>query len=44
MDVLRVVTEQALERKPVKFERNITKAEKLQIRWGRVDLKHFNGA
>lgn len=44
MNVLRVVTGQALERKPVKSERNITKAETLQMIWGWVDLKHFSEA
>ena len=42
MDVLRTLTEHALEREPVKPERNITKEERLKIIWSWVDLKHIS--
>jgi hypothetical protein len=37
MDLLRSVAELVLERKPVKSERDITKAETLQFIWAWID-------
>ena len=44
MDMLRIAAELVLERKPVKSERDITRAETLQFIWGWIDLKHFSEA
>ena len=44
MDVFRIFAELVLERKPVKSERNITKAETKQIIWAWINLKHFSEA